>query len=64
MPQSTFLSLISAGGQYAVGTKGWLAFEGGWAWRLKDYIDRGFMAKYGADLPFDTMQVCVWRGRG
>jgi hypothetical protein len=57
VPQSTFLSLISAGGRHAVGTKGWAAFEGGWAWQLKDYIDRSFMAKYGSDLPFENMQV-------
>ncbi|KAI8472012.1 MAG: selenide, water dikinase [Monoraphidium minutum] len=55
-PQSSFLSLISAGGRYAVGTKGWAAFEGAWAWGLKDYIDRSFMAKYGSDLPFERMQ--------
>ncbi len=35
VPQSTSLALISAGRPYAVGTKGWLAFEGAWAWTLK-----------------------------
>ena len=45
VPQTSFLSLISAGGRYAVGTKGWLSAEGGWLWRLKDRIDRSFMDK-------------------
>ncbi len=47
VPQSTYLSLISAGRRYAIGDKGWLTFEGAWAWRLKDYIDRAFMRKFG-----------------
>jgi len=38
--------------RYAVGSRGWLTFQGAWAWRLKDYIDRSFMDKYGAALPF------------
>jgi hypothetical protein len=53
--------LISAGRRYAVGTKGWASFEGGWAWALKDWIDRAFMDKYGSGLPFERMQV-GWRG--
>ena len=57
LPQSTFLSIVSAGGRYAVGSKGWATFEGGWAWWLKDRIDKAFMAKYGSDLPFGRMQV-------
>lgn len=39
--------------RYAVGTKGWVTFQGGWAWSLKDYIDRAFMAKYGDGLNFE-----------
>lgn len=65
VPQSSFLSLVSAGSKYAVGTKGWLAFEGAWAWQMKDYIDRAFMAKYGSDLPFGRMEVRpqVWEAQ-
>jgi hypothetical protein len=39
--------------RYAVGTRGWLTFQGRWAWWLKDYIDRAFMNKYGRDLRMD-----------
>lgn len=39
--------------RYAVGTRGWLTFQGRWAWWLKDYIDRSFMNKYGKDLQMD-----------
>jgi hypothetical protein len=44
-----------AAARYAVGTRGWLTFQGGWAWTLKDYIDRAFMDKYGTALPFDKV---------
>lgn len=47
MPQSTNLSLITAGDRYCVATKGWLTLQGGWLWRLKDHIDRAFMHKCG-----------------
>lgn len=61
-PQATFLSLISAGGSYAVGTKGPFAFEGAWAWTWKDRIDRAFMDKYGAELPFEKMAMAAAQG--
>ena len=49
-PQRIWLSLISTGDGYAVGTRGRLSFEGAWAWRLKDWIDRRFMRRY-RDFP-------------
>ena len=49
-PQRRFLTLVSTGDRYAVGGRGPWSFEGALAWRLKDWIDRRFMAKY-ADLP-------------
>ena len=50
-PQTTWLALLCVGDGTAVGVKGWFSFQGQWAWWLKDYIDRKFMAKYSEDLP-------------
>lgn len=43
--QRRFLSLLSLGGQTAVGNKGALVIRGDWVWRWKDRIDRAFMDK-------------------
>lgn len=45
-PQQSFMGLIATGDGYAVLSKGSLAMEGVWCWRLKDYIDRAWMDKY------------------
>ena len=50
VPQISFLSLISTGDKYAIGSRGLFTFEGAWIWKLKDYIDREFMRKY-SQLP-------------
>ncbi len=42
----TALALLSLGERRAVGAKGNWIFSGAWAWRWKDYLDRGFMRKY------------------
>jgi selenide,water dikinase len=49
VPQARSLYLISAGDNYAVGSWGNIAWEGGWVWHWKDVIDRGFIAKYSMD---------------
>ncbi len=49
-PQKDYLKLVSTGGKGAVADKFGLRSGGGWLWRLKDRIDRKFMAKF-ADYP-------------
>jgi selenide,water dikinase len=41
-----YLSLISAGEKKVVGFWNGFTFQGAWAWRWKDRIDRQFIAKY------------------
>jgi selenide, water dikinase len=45
-PQRDYLKLVSLGGQAAVADKWGIALEGAWLWRLKDRIDRRFMARF------------------
>lgn len=52
-PQSDWLALISTGDKQAVASRGNLGLAGAWLWRVKDRIDRRFMAQY-TDLPAMT----------
>lgn len=47
-PQKQFLSLLSLGGQRAIGYRNGVALAGEWLWRLKDRIDRRFMQRLNA----------------
>jgi len=49
-PQREALYLISTGERYALGARNGFTFEGAWVWKLKDFIDRRFMAKFN-ELP-------------
>lgn len=49
-PQRDYLKLVSTGGRNAVADKFGLRSGGGWLWRMKDRIDRRFMAMF-ADYP-------------
>jgi selenide,water dikinase len=49
-PQRDALYLVSTGTPHAIGTRNGLVAGGAWAWRLKDWIDRRFMRRFG-DLP-------------
>lgn len=51
-PQRDYLSLLSIGGQHAIGCWYGLVWEGDWVWRWKDRIDRRFMRRFSA--PFDS----------
>jgi selenide,water dikinase len=46
-----FLALVSTGRKHAVGIWGDLSFQGWWAWRWKDRIDRAFVARYDGPAP-------------
>jgi selenide,water dikinase len=45
-PQADFLSLLNLGDGTAIGAKWGLVVQGRWVMRLKDRIDRGFVARY------------------
>ncbi|WP_225030104.1 selenide, water dikinase SelD [Xinfangfangia pollutisoli] len=45
-PQRDYLKLVSTGDRGAVADKFGLRAGGGWLWRVKDRIDRRFMAKF------------------
>ncbi len=45
-PQRDYLKLISLGARAALADKWGLPLRGAWLWRLKDKIDRDFMAKF------------------
>jgi len=47
-PQRDYLKLVSTGAKAAVADKFGLRAGGPWLWRLKDRIDRRFMARYQA----------------
>ncbi|MCU0968142.1 MAG: FAD-dependent oxidoreductase [Rubrivivax sp.] len=46
VPQRRFLTLLATGDGRAIAARGRWAAEGRWAWRWKDRIDRGFMARF------------------
>jgi selenide,water dikinase len=46
-----YLALISTGRKHALGVWGELSFQGWWAWRWKDRIDRHFVARYSEAPP-------------
>lgn len=51
VPQSRYLVLIGTGDERAIATRGGLAAEGAWAWRLKEWIDRRWMRGYREFAP-------------
>jgi len=53
-PQRDFLTLLNLGERRALGSKWGFAVEGGWVFRLKDRIDRGFMRRFQVLAPDAT----------
>ena len=47
-PQREALVLISTGERHAVGTRNGMVVEGGWMWRVKDWLDRRWVRRYGS----------------
>ncbi|MDP1925226.1 MAG: FAD-dependent oxidoreductase [Thiobacillus sp.] len=47
-PQTRALALLSTGDRHAIGAWGNWVWQGRWAWRWKDYIDRRFVARFAA----------------
>lgn len=49
--QSSFLGLVSTGDpSVCIASKGEMMLEGAWLWKLKDWIDRRWMAKYSSEI--------------
>ena len=51
LPNARYLALVSTGRRHAVGVWGSLTFQGWWAWRWKDRVDRNFVARYAEPAP-------------
>ncbi len=47
-PQTRALALLSTGDRHAIGAWGDWVWQGRWAWRWKDLIDRRFVARFAA----------------
>ena len=50
-PQGQALAIVTTGNRHAILTRNGVTLEGGWAWRLKDWIDRRWMARYKCLAP-------------
>ena len=48
-PQRRALYIMSTGDRHAIATRNGLVVEGDWVWRVKDRIDRRFIARYQTD---------------
>jgi selenide,water dikinase len=60
-PQRGFLKLINTGDGSAIGEYKGVSFAGRWAWRLKDRIDRKFMAMYQDYTPMPMVERATGR---
>lgn len=63
-PQKDYLKLISLGEKVALAEKFGLSLRGGGLWRLKDRIDRAFMAKFTTLAPMPATALPKHRALG
>lgn len=56
VPQTEFLALLALGNGTAVGTKFGISFTGKWVWKMKDYIDVGFMNLFNKKFLFKDFE--------
>ena len=54
VPQKTFLALMMTGDGKAIGAKYGISFVGKWVWKLKDYIDSGFVKLFDPNYLFEN----------
>jgi NADH dehydrogenase FAD-containing subunit len=48
-PQGRYLVLLATANRRAIAVRGPWSAEGAWAWRWKDHIDRGFIARFAGN---------------
>jgi len=51
VPQPQAMYLLATGPRHGIAAWGGFSAEGAWVWRLKDHIDRRFMARYPRPAP-------------
>ncbi len=51
VPQPQAMYLLATGTRHGIAAWGGFSAEGAWVWRLKDHIDRRFMARYPRPAP-------------
>jgi selenide,water dikinase len=56
-PQRDFLALLNTGDGKAILSRGRIAWRGRWIWRLKDRIDRRFIARYARPAPEERLKM-------
>lgn len=56
VPQTGFLSLMMTGDENCIGAKFGMCFVGKWVWKLKDYIDMGFMDLFNPKYLFNDYE--------
>jgi pyridine nucleotide-disulfide oxidoreductase family protein len=60
-PQRHFLALLATGDGRAIASRGPFGAEGRWAWRWKDRIDRGFVARFALPTPAGRTAAAISR---